>query len=298
MKTTRGLLLILGLLGLFVFPSSVSADKGEQYTLEFTPTQNAIPGVQGTMTIKGVNGHSIVHFRLRGSYPNTVYTIWTVFNKLQWPLPTSGTPVPAMPALQAFPDFHPEGNGVAPLARLDRAFTDGMGLDQGVTFVTNDNGGGEARIKVGYNLVGGVEDGPPVGNKDITQQCAPIFSTTCLKVNVATTWLRRFIGEYPLADRASMCANYDPKADPESVEYAPVVAGLNAKLWQCVDPATLRDPNDPWSGLPRVHRFQFDHFRLAPHPDALTHGLFGGNSTDHFIDMVGRRVDVVPPVGP
>jgi hypothetical protein len=274
------------------------ADRGERYTLEFVPTQNALDGVRGTMSIKVVDGQSIVHFRLRGGYPDTVYTIWIVFRLLNWPLPTKDMG-PSVPAATFPPGFHPEGNGVSPLGRMDKAFTDGMGLDQGITFVTNDNGDGEKRVKVDYNLVGGTEDGPPVGNKDITVQCAPSFTDCVAKVNVATTWLRRFIGEYPLAERASLCANYDPKSDPENAGvYAPPVSGIDARRWQCVDPATLRDPHDPWSGVPRVHRFQFDHFRLAPHPDALTHGLFGGNKTDHFIDMVGRRCEIVPPVGP
>jgi len=43
----------------------------------------------------------------------------------------------------------------------------------------------------------------------------------------------------------------------------------------------------------RVPRFEFDHFRLAAHPDSLTHGFIGGNGTDHRIDMVGRRSDLI-----
>jgi len=43
------------------------------------------------------------------------------------------------------------------------------------------------------------------------------------------------------------------------------------------------------NGLPRVWRFPFDHFRLAAHPDGLTHGFIGGNEAEHVIDMVGRR---------
>src|SRR5207245_9165075 len=111
------------------------------YTLEFEPTQNARPGSSGVMTIKPRPGGTLVAFKLRGGYPNTVYTIWTVYNRLVVPLPTDGTKVPSAdpPA-----DFPPEGNDVAPLARLDKPFTDGMALDQGMTFVTDDAGDGSA----------------------------------------------------------------------------------------------------------------------------------------------------------
>src|SRR2546430_12910002 len=57
----------------------------------------------------------------------------------------------------------------APLARLDKPFTDGMGLDQGMTFVTNDLGDGGRSISVEYNLFGGPDDGPPVGNKNFVR---------------------------------------------------------------------------------------------------------------------------------
>ena len=107
--------------------------QGGTYTLAFEPTQNAVAGSYGGMTIKPLPGGTLVAFKLRGGYPNTVYTIWTVYNRLVLPLPTEGTKVPSTdpPA-----DFPPEGNGVAPLARLDKPFTDGMGLDPGMTFVT------------------------------------------------------------------------------------------------------------------------------------------------------------------
>src|SRR5207249_8651346 len=87
------------------------------YTLEFEPTQNALAGSDGVMTIKPLPGGTLVAFKLRGGYPNTVYTIWTVYNRLVVPLPTDGSKVPSAgsPA-----DFPPEGNGVAPLARLDK----------------------------------------------------------------------------------------------------------------------------------------------------------------------------------
>jgi len=263
------------------------------YTLEFEPTQNARPGSSGVMTIKILDGGTTVFFALRGGYPNTVYTIWTVFNQLVVPLPTdpSGTAVPACPATGGDPDqlgcpsgarpgFPPEGSPVAPLARLDKPFTDGMGLDQGMTFVTNDLGDGGRSISVEYNLFGGPDDGPPVGNKNFVVQCVrPVESSdACIRISVATTWLRKFIGDYSLEERPSKCANY---------ETAAVRPGIDARYWQCIDSVTA---------LPRVYRYEFDHFRLAPHPDDLTHGLFGGNPKDHFIDMVGRRCRLVPPI--
>ncbi len=250
------------------------------YTLEFEPTQNALAGSSGVMTIKPLPGGTLVAFKLRGGYPNTVYTIWTVYNRLVVPLPTDGTKVPSAdpPA-----DFPPEGNGVAPLARLDKPFTDGMGLDQGMTFVTDDAGDGSASINLDYDLLGGPDGGPPVGNKNFAVQCVspvdPLLSDPpCTPIKVATTWLRKFIGDYSPAERASVCANYEALA---------VRPGIDPRYWQCVDPANR---------LPRVHRYRFDHFRLAPHPDDLTHGLFGGNGTDHFIDMVGRRCQITPPI--
>jgi len=183
----------------------------------------------------------------------------------------------------ARPGFPPEGSPVAPLARLDKPFTDGMGLDQGMTFVTDDAGDGSASINLDYDLLGGPDGGPPVGNKNFAVQCVspvdPLLSDPpCTPIKVATTWLRKFIGDYSPAERASVCANYEALA---------VRPGIDPRYWQCVDPANR---------LPRVHRYRFDHFRLAPHPDDLTHGLFGGNGTDHFIDMVGRRCQITPPI--
>jgi hypothetical protein len=264
------------------------------YTVEFEPTQNARPGSSGVMTIVTLDGQTMVFFVLRGGYPNMVYTIWTVFNQLVVPLPTdpTRTPVPACPATGGDPDrlgcpsdarpgFPPEASPVAPLARLDTPFTNGMGLDQGITFVTDELGDGQASISVDYNLFGGPEDGPPVGNQNFVSQCVrPVESPEeCVPTKVATTWLRKFIGDYSLEERPSACANYDAVA---------VRPGMDSRYWQCIDPATA---------LPRVHRYEFDHFRLAPHPDQLTHGLFGGNPKDHFIDMVGRRCQVTPPIG-
>src|SRR2546427_103821 len=165
--------------------------QGGTYTLAFEPTQNAVAGRYGEMTIKPLPRGTLGAVKLRGGYPDNVYTIWTVYNRLVLPLPSD----------------------------------------------------------------------PP-----------------CTPIKVATTWLRKFIGDYSPAERLSACANYEALA---------VRPGIDPRYWQCIDPAT---------GLPRVQRYKFDHFRLAPHPDDLTHGLFGGNGTDHFIDMVGRRCQITPPI--
>lgn len=288
MKTGTVAALILGLLALSSdviakSPHASSASlnsgySGGEYTLEFIPTANA-PGAQGTMTIKSVNGDTIAHFSVRGAYPNTVYTIWIVYKALEWPLPTepgevpSGSPPATDSSGRSFPK---EGNGVAPLARLDSAFTSGMGLDPGVVFVTNNNGDGEVQVKLDYNLIWDA----PVGNADIIVQCVPgpLVNGSCpspsKRIRVTTTWLRKYVAHITAEgqDPATQCANYDASF------------GSNVQYWQCVDPAT---------GLPRVYRFEFDHFRLANHPDDLTHGFIGGNGVDHWIDMVGDRKSVV-----
>src|SRR5207249_10036034 len=105
------------------------------YTLEFEPTQNALAGSYGVMTIKPLPGGTLVAFKLRGGYPNTVYTIWTVYSRLVVPLPTDGTKVPSAdpPA-----DFPPEGNGVAPLARLDKPFKIGRASCRERSYCTGD----------------------------------------------------------------------------------------------------------------------------------------------------------------
>lgn len=305
MKRARIICLIVGLLALLAlsshatashskgkgFSQSLSSGSGPQeYTLEFRPTANA-PGAQGTITIKTGEGATVVHFQVRGAYPNTVYTIWIVYKQLTWPLPTNPGEVPSGPVRakdSSGRSFPTEGNGVAPLARLDSAFTSGMGLDPGLVFVTNNNGDGEAQVKLDYNLIWH----SPVGNQDIIFQCVPgplaydpKKDPPCLdgtkKVFVTTTWLRKYIAQIKAegkdpADPTDGCANYDASFEPK-IQY-----------WQCVDPIT---------GLPRVPRFEFDHFRLANHPDDLTHGFIGGNGIDHWIDMVGRRCDLVPSVG-
>ncbi len=289
MKTAKAFALILGLLGLFALPPHVGAATNGTYTLTFIPTHHAPGGAQGNMTLKVVNGETLVHFHVKGGFPNTLYTIWTVFNVLKEPLPTAGHEVPSLPAGAHRPGFPPEGSPVSPLARLDAAFTAGMRIDPGASFVTDRNGNGEIELKLDYDLVREA----PVSSKDIILQCAPTPTNCKKEVRLTTTWLRRFIGEFPQAQRASMCANYDPMFDLESPRYDAVRSkGMDAQLWQCVDPASVDAKTG--SGLPRVQRFTFDHFRLANHPDSLTHGFVGGSPTDHWIDLVGRYKDLVP----
>jgi len=277
----------LAVLGLLALPAHAIAEPAERYTLEFLPTQNA-PEAGGTMTLKVVNGETVVHFRVRGARPHTIYTIWIVFNKLIEPLPTVAGKVPSdppdSPDLLGRP-FPPEGNAVAPLARLDDAFTSGMGLDPGAVFFTNDRGDGEVQVKLDYDLVRAA----PLGNADIIRQCVPgppANDGKCLSpsqsIRVTSTWLRTYIGQVVAAglNPATECANYDPAFEP------------GVRLWQCIDPATV-DPRTG-NGLPKVPRFVFNHFRLAAHPDALTHGFIGGDPADHIIDMVGRYADLTP----
>lgn len=304
----------LAVLVLIAAPAAGGAGgNGGQYVLEFVITANlaATPdgsnpavdpgGARGTMTINVQNGQTDVQFRLRGARSDTVYTIWTVFNHLRWPLPaTEGNP-----PSKTVDGFYPEGNAVAPLARLDAAFTNGMDLDPGATFVTNGQGNAEIHLTLDYNLLGvGRDDGPPVGNKNIIVQCIPASTSTtktefpiaegpcpskdpttgqviALSRRVTTTWLRKYVVQVMKegGDPVALCANYDP-------------ANRTSIYWQCIDPATVNQRTG--SGLPRVFRWPFDHFRLAAHPDDLTHGFIGGNEGEHVIDMVGRRCDIQP----
>ncbi|MBI4607941.1 MAG: hypothetical protein HY726_02895 [Candidatus Rokubacteria bacterium] len=274
---------IIVLLGLLAAVPQSIAGPAELYTLEFLPTAN-FPEARGTMALKVVKGETVVHFRVRGARPHTIYTIWIVFNVLRdgpvngvIPADAEGKVASGAPA-----GFPPEGNAVAPLARLDDAFTSGMGLDPGAVFFTNDRGDGEVQVKLDYDLVREA----PVANKDVIRQCVPgppgvdaAGKPTCPapseSIRVTTTWLRTYIGQ--VNDPATECANY--------IEGFPGVF-----FWQCIDPATV-DPKTG-NGLPRVPRFVFNHFRLAAHPDALTHGFIGGDPVDHIIDMVGRYADL------
>ena len=276
-------------------------------------------GATGYMVINQVNDQTDMQFLLRGARPNTLYTIWTVFKPLVWCSdPSTGCPGAFTPAgstkpgfATAFPpgspgsflQFYSEAGLVAPTAPMAKAFTSGMGLDPGATFYTNGNGNGEIHVTLDYNLLDTTyDDGPPVGNASTVAQCAypgalpgqpsqytatncpPVTLsingkdvTTTPKFTVTSSWLRKFIIQ--VKNPAAECANYDP-TDPTSV------------FWQCIDPATV-DPSTG-TGLPRVWRFPFDHFRLAAHPDELTHGFIGGSAFEHTIDMVGRRCRLQP----
>jgi len=168
------------------------------------------------------------------------------------------------------------------------AFTNGMGADPGLTFTTNGNGNGQVQATLDYNLLGTTyDDGPPVVNKDVVAQCVAAgipTSDTCLgpSFTVTSSWLRKFIIQVPApADPVTGCYNYDPN-NPASL------------FWQCLDPNTVNPGTG--IGLPRVWRFPFDHFRLAAHPDGLTHGFIGGSRYEHVIDMVGRRCRLQPPL--
>ena len=178
---------------------------------------------------------------------------------------------------------------MSPLARLDDQFTSGMGIDPGATFVTDKNGNGNVALRLDYDLIRGA----PVSNKNLITQCDPVTGDCKKGVRVTTTWLRTFIGEFPTPEqRALMCANYNRSADPDVVWDEVLRQGMDARRWQCVDPASVDQATGRF--VVRVPRFEFDHFRLAAHPDSLTHGFIGGNATDHRIDMVGRRSDLLP----
>jgi hypothetical protein len=83
MKSAKIFVLIVGLLALLVIAPTAAS---EEYVLEFKRTQNLpetlFPNAKGTMKIKIVDGETIVHFKVRDVYPNTVYTIWIVYNAL------------------------------------------------------------------------------------------------------------------------------------------------------------------------------------------------------------------------
>ena len=286
-------------------------------------TNGAIKGLAATgrMDIKVMGGQTYLHFAVRGARLNTLYTIWTVFKPLLWCAdPKFGCPEAFSPPGRIAPGFtdfagplkfYPEGGLVAPTASMSKAFTSGMGLDPGATFFTDHNGNGEMTIQLDYNLLGTTyNDGPPVANADVVAQCAvpgvPLTYTsaktgptacpsvtimvngrpvtaapTTPRFTVTSSWLRKFVIQTD--DPVAECANYDP-ADPTSI------------FWQCIDPSTV--DRRTGTGLPRVWRYPFDHFRLAAHPDELTHGFIGGSAFEHAIDMVGRRCRLQPlPAG-
>jgi len=283
----------LAALFFLVLTQNVNAQT-QTFTLQFLPTQNAPPQAQALLTIQVNSSQTLAKLVLTGLYPDTVYTLWTVFNILQCAACGEGSEVPSLPAAGRA-GFPLQGNGVTPTAPLGAGFTSGMGLDPGLNVVTDSSGNGSAVVHLDFDLVWNA----PVSNRDIILQCAPGLATGLDAVTgkpicpvgskivrLTSTWLRRFIGEFPLDQRAAACANYDARFDQDSPLYDITVAkGTNAAMWQCVDPT---------SSLPLVPFFTFDHFRLANHPDDLTHGFIGGDATDHWIDMVGRRCDLSP----
>jgi hypothetical protein len=294
----RTVMFIAILLGVISGPT-LAAAADERYILPLAPTQNW-PGASGQLELKiDGSGQTHVKLRVRNAAPNMLYTLWTVYNELVWPLPTQGEGVPSRPARNrvdaVYGAFPPQGNGVSPVASLSSKFTGGMGLDPGITFYTDKNGNGDFDIKLDYDLV----HAAPVSSKDVIAQpvCTTGWtstgscSTTPVSVLITSTWLRQFIADFPLDQRAAMCANYDPAGDPQA-NPAWVPGGENALLWQCMDPDTANGQGR--NGLSRVYRYVFDHFRLAGHVDDFTHGFIGGNGTDHRIDMVGRRQDMLP----
>jgi hypothetical protein len=178
-----------------------------------------------------------------------------------------------------------------------------MGIDPGLAFYTNERGDADIHVRLDFNLLGTTyDDGPGVGiattaaqcvlqgppvppNTYTAANCPPVqltingkSLTTIPRFTVASSWLRKFI--WQVKDPAE-CANYDPN-DPTSI------------FWQCIDPATV-DPKTG-TGLPRVWRYPFSHFRLASHPDELTHGFIGGSAWEHTIDLVGQRCKIQPPL--
>ena len=268
------------------------------FVINFEPTPNlwAAPnGAQpvvwpdaamGTMVLYLYNGQTVLQFTLTNARPNTIYTIWTVFYPLAWPivLPAGSIRPPLDPNYpNGPPGYYVDAGVVAPTASMNAQFTNGMGPDPGATFATDNVGNGYVQITLDYNILGNTyDDGPPVGNKVLVTQCVvdspgpqsgPCPSPSNI-LRVTTTWLRKYIAQVLPEGRASYCANYNA-SDPASI------------YWQCIDPSTVDSQSG--NGLPRVWRFPFDHFRLAAHPDGLTHGFIGGNEGEHVIDMVGRR---------
>jgi hypothetical protein len=308
----RQVLVVVSLFLGLLLPAITSA---QQYILPFDltprladnpPLNGGRPAIQlgaatGMLTIQvdhpGLpNVQSHLHFAVRGVRPNTIYTIWTVFGSLtmpmQFPIDPSTGLISAKPALSMPPrwvgqdgtalPYYLEGGAVAPTASVNAAFTNGMGLDPGLSFVTDNNGNADADINLDYNILGVTYyDGPPVANKHIITQCVdasqPGPPVACgpsgQTQSVTSTWLRWYIGQSN--DPGAHCGNYDPNAE------------FHSAYWECIDPNTRR--GNAGNGVPRVWRYPWDHFRLAAHPDDLTHGFIGGNGDEHIIDMVGRR---------
>src|SRR2546427_5294564 len=219
-----------------------------QYTLRFEPTQMVYStpngsqpvvrpsSVSGTMTMSVSNGQTDLQFSVKNLRPNTIYTIWTIFYPLAWPMyfpPGSVKPAldPNYPTGPA--GYYVDAGVVAPTASMSAEFTNGMGLDPGVTFVTDGWGNGSVRVILDYNILGNTyDDGPPVGNKALVTQCVvdspgPQRGAGPSSSNVqraTTTWLRKYIAQVAAVDRAAQCANYN-SSDP------------GGGFWPCGDPA-------------------------------------------------------------
>src|SRR5262245_63196072 len=125
---------VLGLLAPLVLAQNANAQT-ETFTLQFLPTQNAPPQAQALLTIQVNSSQTLAKLVLTGLYPDTVYTLWTVFNVLECAACGEGSEVPSLPAAGRA-GFPLEGNGVSTTAQLGAGFTSGMGLGPGLEVVT------------------------------------------------------------------------------------------------------------------------------------------------------------------
>src|SRR5260370_41679433 len=119
-----------------------------QYTLRFEPTQMVYStpngsqpvmrpsSVIGTMTISVSNGQTDLQFSVKNLGANTIYTIWTVFYPLAWPMyfppgsarPALGPHYPTRPA-----GYYVHGGAGPPTASLARHSPAGPGADPPAT---------------------------------------------------------------------------------------------------------------------------------------------------------------------
>src|SRR2546427_4669957 len=146
------------------------------YVLRFEPTYNIYSApngsqpvmrprsVIGTMTIGVSNGQTDLQFSVKNLRPNTIYTIWTVFYPLAWPMyfpPGSARPAlnPNYPTGPA--GYYVDGGAVPPTAPLSAHFTNGMGPGPGVTFVTDSWGYGSVPPPLDYHIPGNNYDRRP-----------------------------------------------------------------------------------------------------------------------------------------
>src|SRR5438552_17968043 len=124
--TLPKLLIILCGLGalLMIQPEIAAADDDEDetqhetYILYFRPTQNAPPGASGKMKISvdASRRDTSAKFSVRHAYPNTLSTIWTVFNELRCTLLKKGVDVSAGSAAKSA-GFPQAGSGLCPVPR-------------------------------------------------------------------------------------------------------------------------------------------------------------------------------------